>query len=596
MLELKTYQRKKMLVMLCVMFAVAMFLIGRLFYIMIGRGDYYSQQAEQLHERERAIKAPRGIIYDRNGVVLAGNRSVCTISVIHSQVTDPEQVIKILSENLSISEETIRKKVEKVSSREKIASNVDIEIADEIRKYHLNGVMIDDDYKRYYPYDDMASKVLGFTGADNQGIVGLEVKYDSVLQGKDGYILTLTDAHGIEISNTAEHRLEPVAGNNLYTSIDANIQQYAEQEAEKALIAKEAIGVSIIVMNPNNGEIYAMVNAPEYNLNDPYTLNIDINDTPQEDDAGASETEVMSKQDALNQMWRNFCVNDTYEPGSIFKTVTATAALENNVVTVNDTFVCPGFRKIGNWTIKCHKVSGHGAETFREGIMNSCNPVFMDVGLRVGADRMYQTYERLGLTGKTGIDLPGEAGSILHPKEDVQDVDLAVMSFGQSLQFTPIQIISAVSTIVNGGNRITPHFGMYVTDSEGNRVETYEYPVEASVISEDTSATMRELLEAVVMEGGGSKGQVEGYRMAGKTATSEKLPRGNGKYIASYIGMAPADNPQVITLVLINEPTGVYYGGTIAAPVAKRIYENILPYLGINPTYEASEPENNEVQ
>ena len=596
MLELKTYQRKKMLVMLCVMFAVAMFLIGRLFYIMIGRGDYYSQQAEQLHERERAIKAPRGIIYDRNGVVLAGNRSVCTISVIHSQVTDPEQVIEILSEKLSISEETIRKKVEKVSSREKIASNVDIEIADQIRTYHLDGVMIDDDYKRYYPYNEMASKVLGFTGADNQGIVGLEVKYDSVLQGQDGYILTLTDAHGIEINNTAEHRLEPVAGNNLHTSIDANIQQYVEQEAEKALIAKEAIGVSIIVMNPNNGEIYAMVNAPEYNLNDPYTLNIDINDTPQADEVEATETEAMSKQDALNQMWRNFCVNDTYEPGSIFKTVTATAALENDVVTVNDTFVCPGFRKIGNWTIKCHKVSGHGAETFREGIMNSCNPVFMDVGLRVGADRMYQTYEQLGLTGKTGIDLPGEAGSILHPKEDVQEVDLAVMSFGQSLQFTPIQIISAVSTIVNGGNRITPHFGMYVTDSEGNRVETYEYPVEASVISEETSATMRELLEAVVMEGGGSKGQVEGYRMAGKTATSEKLPRGNGKYIASYIGMAPADNPQVITLVLINEPTGVYYGGTIAAPVAKRIYENILPYLGINPTYEVSEPENNEAQ
>lgn len=614
-MEIKTYQHKKMIVVICILTAVTMFLIGRLGYIMIGQGEYYSQRANDLHERERAIKAPRGRIIDRNGVVLAGNRSVCTISVIHSQLTDPEQVIQVLCDQLDLSEEVVRKKVEKVSSREKIASNVDMQIADAIREYHLDGVMIDDDYKRYYPYDTLASKVLGFTGADNQGIVGLEVKYDSVLQGTEGYILTLTDAHGIEIDHAAEHRKEPVEGDDLHISLDANIQKYAEQEAQKALIAKEAVGVSIIVMNPNNGEIYAMVNAPEYHLNEPYTL-IDPSVLYNEDSTADSSTDgdsatessaegqqavdslheeedtllaAMSEQDALNQMWRNFCVNDTYEPGSIFKTVTATSALEHGTVRVDDVFNCPGFRIIGNWTIKCHKRTGHGTETFREGIMNSCNPVFMDVGLRTGTDAIYETYEKLGLTSKTGIDLPGEAGSILHPKEEVQDVDLAVMSFGQSLQFTPIQILTAVSTIVNGGNKITPHFGTYVTDRDGNLVETLEYPVEEQVISEETSQTMLELMEAVVMEGGGSKGQVEGYRIAGKTATSEKLPRGNGKYIASYIGVAPAENPQVITLVLINEPTGIYYGGTIAAPVCSRIYENILPYLGLYPTYEGEE-------
>lgn len=585
--------------MIVLLFAVAMFLVGRLGYIMIGQGEYYSQKANDLHERERAIKAPRGRIIDRNGVVLAGNRSVCTISVIHSQLTDPEEVIRVLCEHLGLSEDTVRTKVEKISSREKIASNVDMEAADRIREYHLDGVMIDDDYRRYYPYDTLASKVLGFTGADNQGIVGLEVKYDSVLQGTEGYILTLTDAHGIEIDHAAEHRKEPVEGNDLHISLDANIQKYAEQEARKALIAKEAIGVSIIVMNPNNGEIYAMVNEPEYNLNDPYTL---IDPTIVTSDEALDNTEssgesteidttgpAVTKQDALNMMWRNFCVNDTYEPGSIFKTVTATAAFEHGTVSVDDVFQCPGYRIIGNWTIKCHKRTGHGTETFREGIMNSCNPVFMDVGLRTGSDAVYDTYEKLGLTGKTGIDLPGEAGSILHPKDEVQDVDLAVMSFGQSLQFTPIQILTAVSTIVNGGNKITPHFGTYVTDAEGNVVDTFEYPVTEHVISEETSRTMRELMEAVVMEGGGSKGQVEGYRIAGKTATSEKLPRGNGKYISSYIGAVPAENPQVITLVLINEPTGIYYGGTIAAPISARIYENILPYLGLYPTYEGEE-------
>ena len=585
--------------MIVLLFAVAMFLVGRLGYIMIGQGEYYSQKANDLHERERAIKAPRGRIIDRNGVVLAGNRSVCTISVIHSRLTDPEEVIRVLCEHLGLSEDTVRTKVEKISSREKIASNVDMEAADRIREYHLDGVMIDDDYRRYYPYDTLASKVLGFTGADNQGIVGLEVKYDSVLQGTEGYILTLTDAHGIEIDHAAEQRKEPVEGNDLHISLDANIQKYAEQEARKALIAKEAIGVSIIVMNPNNGEIYAMVNEPEYNLNDPYTL---IDPTIVTSDEALDNTEssgesteidttgpAVTKQDALNMMWRNFCVNDTYEPGSIFKTVTATAAFEHGTVSVDDVFQCPGYRIIGNWTIKCHKRTGHGTETFREGIMNSCNPVFMDVGLRTGSDAVYETYEKLGLLGKTGIDLPGEAGSILHPKDEVQDVDLAVMSFGQSLQFTPIQILTAVSTIVNGGNKITPHFGTYVTDAEGNVVDTFEYPVTEHVISEETSRTMRELMEAVVMEGGGSKGQVEGYRIAGKTATSEKLPRGNGKYISSYIGAVPAENPQVITLVLINEPTGIYYGGTIAAPISARIYENILPYLGLYPTYEGEE-------
>lgn len=580
MTQVKTYNRKKMLVLFCMFFAVAMFLVGRLGYIMIGQGAYYSQKAQDLHERERAIKAPRGRIYDRNGVVLAGNRPVCTISVIHSQITEPETVIRVLSEELGISEEEIRKRVETVSAREKIKSNIDKEIADVIRSYHLDGVMVDEDYKRYYPFDEMASKVLGFTGADNQGIVGLEVEYESVLRGTDGYILTVTDANGIEVENTAESRLEPIAGNDLYTSLDANIQAYVQQEAKRVLIAKEAIGVSIIVMNPKNGEIYAMVNAPEYNLNDPYTLNIDTDIQ--------NETQ---KQNELNQMWRNFCINDTYEPGSIFKTVTATAAFEKGVLSVEDTFVCPGYRIVGDRTIRCHKTTGHGQETFRQGIMNSCNPVFMDVGLRVGVESMYHTYEQLGLMSRTGIDLPGEATSIMHKQEDVKDVDLAIMSFGQSFQITPMQLITAVSAIVNGGNLITPHFAMYADDAQGNRVETYEYSVKEAVISEETSAIMRDLMESVVAEGSGRNGQVEGYRIGGKTATSEKLPRGNGKYISSFIGVAPADDPQVITLVLINEPTGIYYGGTIAAPVAQRIYENILPYLGMEPMYEAEEPQ-----
>lgn len=579
--QVKTYNRRKLLLIFLFIYAAGMFLIGRLGYIMIGRGEYYSSKAQALHERERAIKAPRGRILDRNGVVLAGNKSVCTISVIHSQVTNPEAVIEVLSRELEADEETIRTKVEKVSSRERIQSNVEKETADRIRAYQLDGVMIDEDYKRYYPYDDMASKVLGFTGADNQGIVGLEVEYDSVLQGTDGYILTVTDANGIELKNTAEGRQESVPGNDLHLTIDANIQKYVQQEAEKALTAKEATGVSIIVMNPNNGEIYAMVNAPEYNLNEPYTLNVEL-----------EETDEQAKQDALNRMWRNFCINDTYEPGSIFKTVTATAAFEKGVLSVEDTFVCPGYRIVGDRRIRCHKTAGHGTETFRQGIMNSCNPVFMDVGARVGTEDMYHTYEQLGLLNRTGIDLPGEANSIMHDREAVTDVDLAIMSFGQSFQITPMQLITAVSAIINGGNLVTPHFGMYATDTDGNVIQTYEYPAESGVISEETSALMRDLMESVVAEGSGKNGQVEGYRIAGKTATSEKLPRGNGKYIASFIGVAPADNPQVITLVLINEPTGIYYGGTIAAPVAAGIYENILPYLGIEAVYHAEEPLN----
>lgn len=579
--QVRTYNRKKLLLMFLVIYTITMFLIGRLGYIMIGKGEYYSSKAQALHERERAIKAPRGRIYDRNGTVLAGNRPVCTISVIHSQITNPEEVIEVLSRELEVDAAELRTAVEKVSSRERIQSNVDKTVADKIRTYHLDGVMIDEDYKRYYPYNDMASKVLGFTGADNQGIVGLEVKYDSLLQGTDGYILTVTDANGIELKNTAEGRQEPVAGNDLHLTLDVNIQKYVQQEAEKALLAKEAIGVSVIVMNPKNGEIYAMVNAPEYNLNEPYTLNIE-----------AELTDSQAKQDALNQMWRNFCINDTYEPGSIFKTVTATAAFEKGVLSVEDTFVCPGYRIVGDRRIRCHKTVGHGTETFRQGIMNSCNPVFMDVGARVGTTDMYHTYEQLGLMNRTGIDLPGEANSIMHKQEDVTDIDLAIMSFGQSFQITPMQLITAVSAIVNGGNLVTPHFGMYATDTDGNVIQTYEYPMETGVISSETSAIMRDLMESVVAEGSGKNGQVEGYRIAGKTATSEKLPRGNGKYIASFIGVAPADDPQVITLVLINEPVGIYYGGTIAAPVAAEIYENILPYLGIEAVYHAEEPLN----
>ncbi|MDO5155699.1 MAG: penicillin-binding transpeptidase domain-containing protein [Eubacteriales bacterium] len=585
---LKTYTRKKIFVVLfCVLFAFFLLFI-RLGYLMICRSEFYLNKAQALHERERSVKAKRGIVYDRNGVELAGNKPVCSISVIHSQIKDENAVVEALCRILDLPEESVRKKVEANTIREKIKSNVEKKIADELRELGLAGVMIDEDYKRYYPYDTLASKVIGFTGSDNQGIVGLEVAYEDVLAGIPGSILTLTDAHGVELKNQAESRREPVAGNNLYTTLDINMQKYAQQAAIKVLKAKQAKRVSVILMNPQNGEIYAMVNVPEYNLNDPYTL-VDVADlyvTPIE--RKKKEVAAMTdkqKQDALNNMWRNFCINDTYEPGSTFKTVTATAALEEGVVRVEDTFSCPGFRIVEDRRIRCHKVGGHGAETFREGIMNSCNPVFMDVGARVGVSNMYKNYKKLGLFEKTGVDLPGEASSIMHKQEDVGAVELATMSFGQSFQITPLQLLRAVSAIVNGGTLVTPHFGLYQTDESGERVKSFTYEKKEKAILKSTSDTMKMLLEAVVAEGSGSKGQVEGYRVGGKTATSEKLPRGTGRYISSFLGFAPANHPQILGIILIDEPVGIYYGGTIAAPVMSEIFSNVLPYMGLKAEY-----------
>lgn len=569
----KTYTRKKIFILAVLLLFVLVFLVGRLGYLMIAKSEYYLEKAENLHDRERSIKARRGIIYDRNGVELAGNTPVCSISVIHSQIKDEDEVVEALCKTLDLDEAEVRKKVEANTIREKIKSNVNKDIADTLREMDIDGIMIDEDYKRYYPYDDLASKVLGFTGADNQGIVGLEVQYDDILAGTPGSILTLTDANGLEIPNKAENRIEPVAGNNLYTTIDVNIQKYAQQAAEKLMVSKQANRVSIILMNPQNGEILSMVNVPEYNLNDPYTLNV-------EEDVSA-----MKLQDALNNMWRNFCINDTYEPGSTFKIVTATAALEEGVVSVDDTFHCPGFRVVDDRRIRCARTTGHGTETFREGLMNSCNPVFIDVGARVGVDKMYTNYEKLGLFEKTGVDLPGEATSIMHKKDDVGPVELATMSFGQSIQITPLQLLRAASAVVNGGTLVTPHFAMYATDENHHVTKKYTFETKEQVIKKETSDTMKELLEAVVKEGGGSKGQVEGYRIGGKTATSEKLPRGNGKYISAFLGFAPANNPQIMGLILIDEPEGVYYGGTIAAPVMSDLFSNILPYLGIDANY-----------
>ena len=596
----KTYIRKKMFVVALCMIAVFILLVGRLGYLMLAKSEFYLEKAEALHERERSIKAKRGVIYDRNGVELAGNKPVCSISVIRSQITDEELVISKLSEILKLDEKEVRKKVQAKTMREKIKSNVDKETADELRALSLDGVMIDEDYKRYYPYESLASKVLGFTGSDNQGIVGLEVYYEEVLAGIAGSILTLTDAHGIELENMAENRLEPVAGNNLYISIDVNMQTYAEQAATKVLKAKQAKRVSLVLMNPQNGEIYAMVNVPEYNLNEPYNL-VDVRDlyvTPiEEENADAlfdenSEEEALDekkKTDALNNMWRNFCINDTYEPGSTFKIVTATAALEEKVVSVDDTFSCPGFRIVEDRRIRCHKVGGHGAETFKQGIMNSCNPVFMDVGARVGVTNMYKNYKKLGLFDKTGVDLPGEASSIMHKQEDVGAVELATMSFGQSFQITPLQLLRAASAVINGGTLVTPHFGLYATDENGKKTKTFTYAENENSITKETSDTMKELLEAVVAEGSGSKGRVEGFRIGGKTATSEKLPRGTGKYISSFLGFAPADNPQIIGIILIDEPVGIYYGGTIAAPVMSEVFSNILPYMGLEQEYTEKE-------
>ena len=563
----KTYHRKKICVFFFCVLACAVILLGRLVYLMIFRGDYYSKLATDLQQRERQIKAARGKILDRNGVVLAGNKSVSTISVIRNQIEEPEKVIQMLCKELGISEEKVRKRVEKRSSIERIKSNVDKETGNRILAYGFAGVKVDEDYKREYPFDELGSKVLGFTGGDNQGIIGLETVYDEELQGTDGTILTTTDARGVEVDNIGEERVEPIAGNNLRLTLDANIQKFAEQAAQKAFIQKEADSVSILVMNPQNGEMLAMVDYPEFNLNEPFTL------TETYADKGDDE------QDALNQMWRNHCINDTYEPGSTFKIITASAALEEHVVSLEDRFHCPGYIVVEDRRIRCHKTTGHGAESFVEGIENSCNPVFINVGLRIGADRFYDYFEQFGLLQKTNIDLPGEAATIMHKREDIGLVELATVSFGQSFQITPIQLATTVSSIINGGNRVTPHFGMQVEKEDSTCVRKMEYEPQTGICSPDTSEKMRFLLEKVVSEGGGNKAYIEGYSIGGKTATSQTLPRSANKYISSFLGFAPADDPQVLVLVIIRNPSGVYYGGTIAAPMAKEIFENILPYL-----------------
>lgn len=539
------------------------------------QAEDYGYRARAVQERERSIKAKRGNIYDRNGVILAGNQAVCSISVIYNQIEDPEMVIQVLSEKLDLPEEDVRKRVEKRSVREKIKSNVDKELADEIREMNLAGVMIDENYKRYYPYSTLASHVLGFTGSDNQGIVGLEVSYDDLLMGQAGSINTVTNARGIEVENMAERRVEGTAGENLVTSIDINIQQYITQKAMEVLEKKQAKRVCIIVMNPQNGEIYALADVPEYNLNEPFILNY--------------ETDEEVTQDMRNQMWRNYCISDTYEPGSTFKIVTATTAFEQGVLQVDDQFYCPGYHIVEDRRIKCHKVAGHGAETFRDGIMNSCNPVFMQVGERIGVEGFYQGLQALGLFEKTGVDLPGEANSIFHKKENVGPVELATMSFGQSFQITPLQLMRAASAVVNGGNLVTPHFGVYTTDENNNITEVLKYETKTGAVSETTSETMKDLLEAVVAEGTGHRAYIAGYSIGGKTATSEKLPRSENRYISSFLGFSPADDPQVMTLILIDEPQGIYYGGTIAAPVVGEIYDNILPYLGIYKDENAEE-------
>ncbi len=565
----KTFNRKKVMIVFVAVFFIMMFLIGRLVYLMIFCSEYYGNKAENLHERERDIKAARGKLLDANGTVLATNKSVCTISVIHNQMEEPEKVIAMLVKELGISEETARKRVEKVSSIERVKTNVAKETGDAIRAYGLSGVKVDEDYKRYYPYGTLASKVLGFTGADNQGILGLEVKYDEYLQGTNGKILTLTDARGIEIENAGESRLEPVNGYDLCLSLDYNIQMYCEQAAKKVCTKKSADSVSVIVMNPQNGELMAMVNYPEFDLNDPFTL---VGDN--EEAVSAEE-----KQNLLNKMWRNQCISDTYEPGSTFKIITAAAALEEGVVKLDDAFFCPGYKIVEDRRIRCARSTGHGAETFETGIMNSCNPVFMELGERLGAENFVGYFKQFGLLSKTNIDLPGEAGTIMHKTENIGPVELATISFGQSFQITPIQLVTTVSSIINGGTRVTPHFGVSVQDADGNTVKTFSYETHENICTAETSETMRYLLEKVVSEGTGKNAKIEGFSIGGKTATSQTLPRSDHKYISSFLGFAPADDPQVLVLVVINNPQGIYYGGTIAAPVAKEIFENILPYL-----------------
>lgn len=565
----KTFNRKKVMIVFVAVFFIMMFLIGRLVYLMIFCSEYYGNKAENLHERERDIKAARGKLLDANGTVLATNKSVCTISVIHNQMEEPEKVIAMLVKELGISEEAARKRVEKVSSIERVKTNVAKETGDAIRAYGLSGVKVDEDYKRYYPYGTLASKVLGFTGADNQGILGLEVKYDEYLQGTNGKILTLTDARGIEIENAGESRLEPVNGYDLCLSLDYNIQMYCEQAAKKVCTKKSADSVSVIVMNPQNGELMAMVNYPEFDLNDPFTL---VGDN-------GEAVSAEEKQNLLNKMWRNQCISDTYEPGSTFKIITAAAALEEGVVKLDDAFFCPGYKIVEDRRIRCARTTGHGAETFETGIMNSCNPVFMELGERLGAENFVGYFKQFGLLSKTNIDLPGEAGTIMHKTENIGPVELATISFGQSFQITPIQLVTTVSSIINGGMRVTPHFGVSVQDADGNTVKTFSYETHENICTAETSETMRYLLEKVVSEGTGKNAKIEGFSIGGKTATSQTLPRSDHKYISSFLGFAPADNPQVLVLVVINNPQGIYYGGTIAAPVAKEIFENILPYL-----------------
>lgn len=550
--------------------AAMLFLIGRLGYLMLLRADYYSEKAQDLHERERSIKAARGKILDCNGKVLADNKTVCTISVIHSQIKEPEKVIDVLTEELGLERDQVKKRVEKNSSIERIKTNVDKQTGDKIREYDLAGVKVDEDYKRNYPYGNLASKVLGFTGSDNQGIVGLEVKYESILKGTDGQILTMTDARGVELSDTGEGRKEPVSGKNLILSLDANLQEYAQQAAYQALEQKQADSVSIILMRPGNGEILAMVNVPEYDLNDPFNLKKSTN--------GMSQQEI---QDERNKMWRNGCINDTYEPGSTFKIITASAALEEGVVTPEDTFSCPGFRIVDDRRIRCHNTTGHGSETFVQGVMNSCNPVFIEVGQRLGTDAFYRYFQQFGLLEKTGIDLPGEAGTIMHQKKDIGPVELATISFGQSFQITPIRLAATVCSLINGGHQITPHFGVEVREDDGTLLETLSYKEGKQIVSEQVSKTMRAILEKVVSEGGGKKAYIEGYHIGGKTATSETLPRSANKYISSFLGFVPAEDPRILGICIINNPQGVYYGGTICAPVMRTVFENILPYLGI---------------
>lgn len=568
----KTYHRKKIFAVFLFFFLTFAGLSARIGYLMIGCSEYYEERARQLHERERSIKAARGRILDRNGVVLADNKTVCTISVIHSQIEEKEKVIHMLCQELSLDEEYVRKRVEKISAIERIKSNVEKELGDRIREYDLAGVKVDEDFKRYYPYGELASKVLGFTGGDNQGIIGLEVSYDAVLEGTPGMILTMTDARGIELEAAGENRMEPIDGNDLVISMDMNIQKYATQLAYQTMETKQAEGVSLLVMNPQNGEMLAMANVPEFDLNNPFSL------LAKPEDAQQNDTQ-QQKQDALNRMWRNHCISDTYEPGSTFKMVTAAAGLESGAVHTSDIFHCPGYVVVEDRRIRCHKRGGHGSQDFIHATMNSCNPVFVTVGMRIGSDTYYDYFQKFGLLHKTGIDLPGEAGTIMHKKENIGAVELATISFGQSFQITPIQLMTTAASFVNGGRRVIPHFGLREVSPQGKVLRSFQYPEKTGIVCQETCETMKMILEQVVENGGGSKAFIEGYRIGGKTATSQTLPRGSGRYISSFLGFAPANNPQIMALVIINNPQGVYYGGQIAAPVIRQLFENILPYL-----------------